>query len=161
MSFKELEFPIATVFEKLNLKEQSEILVLNAPKSFEPEMNRLRNVSVARQARELKELSFSLAFVTKLKEVERVAKLVASKSNGDAVVWLAYPKQTSKSFKCEFNRDTGWVSLGEAGFEGVRQVAIDDDWSAIRFRRVEFIGKMIRDKKRAMTRQGRARTAKR
>ena len=37
------------------------------------------------------------------------------------------------------------------GFEGVRRVAIDDDWSAIRFRRVEFIKKITRDPKRAMT----------
>lgn len=147
-----------TVFEKLNLEDHLEILVLSAPKSFESEIRRLRNITVARQAREIKEPSFVLAFVTKLEEVERVARLVASKSRGDAVVWLAYPKQTSKSYKCEFNRDTGWSSLGEAGFEGVRQVAIDEDWSAIRFRRVEFIGKMTRDRNRAMTRQGRART---
>jgi len=42
----------------------------------------------------------------------------------------------------------------------VRQVAIDEDWSALRFRRVEYVKKMTRDKKRAMTRAGKAKTAK-
>ncbi len=47
--------------------------------------------------------------------------------------------------------------LGKLGFEGVRQVAIDEDWSALRFRRVEFIKTMSRDKKRAMSELGKAR----
>ena len=37
------------------------------------------------------------------------------------------------------NCDSGWPVLGAAGFEPVRMVAIDADWSALRFRRVEHI----------------------
>jgi hypothetical protein len=62
---------------------------------------------------------------------------------------------------CDFNRDTGWASLGAAGFEGVRMVAIDEDWSALRFRRVEFIRAMTRYKKRAMTKQGKQKVTRR
>jgi len=29
--------------------------------------------------------------------------------------------------------------IRNAGFDSVRQVAIDEDWSALRFRRVEYI----------------------
>jgi hypothetical protein len=36
-------------------------------------------------------------------------------------------------------RAGGWEVLRQAEFDSVRQVAIDDDWSALRFRRVEFI----------------------
>jgi hypothetical protein len=57
---------------------------------------------------------------------------------------VAYPKGTSKKYKCEFNRDTGWSALGEFGLEGVRQVAIDEDWSALRFRKVDYIKSMQR-----------------
>jgi hypothetical protein len=38
------------------------------------------------------------------------------------------------------NRDTGWEALQAAGFDTVRLVAIDADWSALRFRRKEHIG---------------------
>jgi hypothetical protein len=98
--------------------------------------------------------------VTKQKEVDALAKTVARKATGDAIVWFAYPKGTSKKYKCDFNRDTGWASLGAAGFEGVRMVAIDEDWSALRFRRMEFIKTMTRDKKRDMTKQGKKKMAK-
>jgi hypothetical protein len=108
----------------------------------------------------VKEIAFSLAFVTRQKEVDAIAKTVARKAKGDAIVWFAYPKGTSKKHQCEFNRDTGWAALGAAGFEGVRMVAIDEDWSALRFRRVEFIQTMARDKKRAMTKQGKKKVTK-
>ena len=61
-------------------------------------------------------------------------------------------------YKCDFNRDNGWTRLGELGFEPVRQVAIDDDWSALRFRRVGFIKTMTRSF--AMTEEGKARIKK-
>ena len=70
------------------------------------------------------------------------------------------PKGTSKKYQCTLNRDKGWEALGEAGFERVRQVAIDEDWTAIRFRRVEFIKTMTRRESFALTKQGKAKTRK-
>ena len=149
---------MSAIFNKLNLKSQTEILVLNAPESFEPELAALENVTIRRSAQDVKEIAFSLAFVTRQKEVDAIAGIIARKATGDAIVWFAYPKGTSKKYKCDFNRDTGWAALGAAGFEGVRMVAIDEDWSALRFRRVEFIRTMTRDKKRAITKQGKKKT---
>ena len=83
-----------------------------------------------------------------------------SRARGDAVVWLAYPKGSSKRYTSTINRDTGWDSLGAAGFEGVRMVAIDEDWSALRFRRAEFIKSMKRDPKHAMSAVGKSKTAR-
>jgi hypothetical protein len=148
---------LLSTFEKLNLKSQKQILVLNAPESFEPELSALRNVTIMRGVQDLDEIEFSLAFVTKQREVDTLGKTIAKKAKGDAVVWFAYPKGTSKKYKSEINRDTGWNVLGKQGFECVRSVAIDEDWSAVRFRRVEFIKVMSRDKKFAMTAQGKAR----
>jgi hypothetical protein len=47
-----------------------------------------------------------------------------------------------------------------AGFEGVRQMAIDEAWSALRLRRSEYFKKMTRDENRAMTKKGKAKTGK-
>jgi hypothetical protein len=151
---------MSTIFDKLNLKNQTEILVLNAPESFEPELAALNNITIRRNAADVKEIVFSLAFVTKQKEVDAIAKTVARKATGDVIMWFAYPKGTSKKYKCDFNRDTGWAALGDAGFEGVRMVAIDEDWSALRFRRVEFIKTMARDKERAISKQGKKKVTK-
>lgn len=135
------------LFKKLNLKDQQQIVVVNAPQSFEAELAALEGVSVVRDVAQAEAVSFFLAFVTTLAEIERLAALVKEKVAGDAVVWFAYPKGSSKKYTCEFNRDTGWQALGAAGFEPVRQVAIDADWSALRFRRVEFIKSMTRQRR--------------
>ena len=146
-----------STFEKLNLKNQTIILVLNAPAGFEPELAALHGVTVLRNLQPLDAIDFSLAFVTTQKEVDTLAKAIAKRAKSDAVVWFAYPKGTSKQYKSEINRDTGWQALGQAGFEPVRAVAIDEDWSAVRFRRVEFIKTMTRANEHRMTTQGRAR----
>ncbi len=150
-----------SVFAKLNLKDQAAILVLNAPESFEPELAALSGVGVHRRAADLKTVAFALAFVTKQKDVDAIARSLAKKAAGDAVIWFAYPKGTSKRYTCDFNRDTGWAVLGQLGFEPVRQVAIDEDWSALRFRRVEFIKTLTRNTLRALTKAGRQRVRKR
>jgi hypothetical protein len=44
--------------------------------------------------------------------------------------WVAYPKGN----RSDINRDKLWPILGEHGFRPVSQVALDDTWSALRFR---------------------------
>lgn len=92
-------------------------MVINAPGSFERELAALEGVAVRRSLKDVKRVAFLLAFVTKQKEVDTLARAVAQKAEGDAVVWFTYPKGTSKKYKCEFNRDTGWAELGKLGFE--------------------------------------------
>ena len=147
-----------STFDKLNLKDHKQILVLNAPASFEPELRTLRGVAIQRDLKGAAKIEFSLAFVTKQKEVDTLGKAIGRKTPGDAVVWFAYPKGSSKKYKSEINRDSGWKTLGDAGFEPVRMVAIDEDWSAVRFRRAEFIKTLTRGKEHRMSAQGKART---
>ncbi len=143
-----------TVFEKLNLKDQNEILVLNAPDSFEPELATLDDVTVKRKAADVKAFDFAVAFVTRQQEVDDFAKIAGRKAQGDAILWFAYPKGTSKKYRCEFNRDNGWKAVGAAGFEPVRMVAIDADWTALRFRRAEYIKSMKRGREHAISSAG-------
>jgi hypothetical protein len=146
------------VWKKLNLKDQSSIVVINAPAGFEPELAALEGVAIARDADQPETIAFSLVFVTRLEEIEDLSARIAAKAPGDALVWFAYPKASSKKYKCEFNRDTGWAALGKHGFEPVRQVAIDEDWSALRFRRVEYIKTLKRDASWVMSEAGQRRT---
>jgi hypothetical protein len=128
-----------SVFTKLNLKAQREILVINAPASFEAEIAALKNVTVLRDMRKAKSVQFALAFVVTQAELDRLSALLAAKAEADALLWFAYPKGTSKRYRCAFNRDSGWNIMRNAGFDTVRAIAIDEDWSALRFRRLEFI----------------------
>lgn len=148
------------LFRKLNLKEHRSIAVLNAPESFEPELAALDGVAVSREVGTGAKLGFGIAFVVTQKQLDEASTALATAADGDAVLWMAYPKSTSRRYRCEFNRDGGWNALGQAGFEAVRQVAIDQDWSALRFRRVEFIKSLTRAPERAATQAGKLRTTR-
>jgi hypothetical protein len=131
---------MSALFRKLNLKDQERILILNAPKSFEKALKLLEGISILRDFNEVDTINFVLAFVQTADEIEQFTKPISDKAPGDAVIWFAYPKTTSKKYDVQINRDQGWEALEKAGFKGVRQVAIDQDWSALRFRRKEFVG---------------------
>ena len=145
------------IFKKMNYKGQKVIHVVGAPESFGGELAEMREVAAVKTALG-KSMEFVIGFAQKQSEVDRLAEAYEKACPGDAVVWVAYPKGTSKKYKCDFNRDTGWKRMGEVGFEPVRQVAIDEDWSALRFRRVEHIKTMTRSF--AMTEEGKKRTVK-
>jgi len=130
---------VGPVFEKLNLKDQAEVVVLHAPLSFEPQLAWLTDRRVVRDLGEVEAVRFALAFAYMKSELDALSAALAAKAEGDAVLWFAYPKRTSKRYKADFDRDNGWEVLRAAGFAPVRQVAIDADWSALRFRRAEFV----------------------
>lgn len=145
------------LFKKLNLGAVDAILVLNPPESFETELSRLEGVSVVRDRTPKEPLSFALGFAATTAARDDLSTKLAMGTIGDAVVWLAYPKGTSKRIRGEFNRDGDWTVFGEQGFEPVRQVAIDEDWSALRFRRVEFIRSLTRSRQLAISAEGKRR----
>jgi hypothetical protein len=130
---------MSSLFQKLNLKAQPEIAVFNVPASFEAELARLENVKVLRDAKKPTAVQFALAFVLQQSELNRLSQFLADAAEGDALLWFAYPKGTSKRYTCDFNRDAGWQVIRKAGFDSVRQVAIDEDWTALRFRRVQYV----------------------
>ena len=140
------------IFDKLNLKGHTKILVLNVPENFEPELAALHGVSIARTFRGLANIEFSLAFVSEQLEVDRLAASIIKIAEGDPIVWFAYPKVTSKKYESEVNRNTGWRVLQQSGFETVKLIAIDEDWAALRFRRTAFIKPMARNAKLRMSR---------
>lgn len=150
---------MSALFKKLNLGMQHTIHVLNAPKSFEPELAALDGVTVRRTVSGAS--SFAMAFVITQAELDAASRTLAVACTGDAVLWMIYPKGTSKKYQCEFNRDSGWPVLGASGFEPVRMVAIDADWSALRFRRVEHIKSMTRSQDGAISKAGKRKTTAR
>ena len=145
-----------SVFKKMNFKDSKNVVVINAPPSFEANMDAMQGLTTfERDLAAVEKTNFILAFCTKQAEVDAVAIEATVKLEGDDLLWFAYPKGTSKRYQCDFNRDTGWAILGDRGFEPVRAVAIDEDWSALRFRRVENIKKMTRSS--AITEKGKER----
>lgn len=66
-------------------------------------------------------------------EIEAMAPRILKELPPDGLLWLAYRKGTAGK-AMGLNRDKGWEALEEAGYRPVRQVALDGEWSALRFR---------------------------
>jgi hypothetical protein len=145
------------LLKKLNHKGQ-DIYCLNAPPSFLNDLAQ-SGATVHNRIDAANEIEFVLVFVTLQKEIDNLVPELVPKLKGDALLWMCYPKSSSKRHKCDFNRDTGWAIMGRYNLEGVRMVAIDDDWSALRFRNVAYIKTMTRSKLAALSAEGKRKTA--
>jgi len=75
-----------------------------------------------------------LLFVRNRDELAREWPAIAGSVRDSAVVWVSYPKK-SGAMTTDLSRDVGWEPVGDTGFEGVSQVAVDETWSALRFKR--------------------------
>jgi len=137
-----------TIFTKLNYKEGQAIVVLQSPQVFDALLETLPSgVLVTKEVQPAAEIEFVLIFTTGRDELVALAKKVTPCLKGDAIFWLAYPKGTSKKYTCDFNRDSSWEILAPFKLMPVRQISIDDDWSALRFRKSEYIKSVTRKPK--------------
>ncbi len=144
------------IFKKLQFKGQDKIYVLGAPAFFKPVLEDMSELTLVKKSPNCKQTyEFALFFVSSCDDISRLASKAAEKVPGDGILWFAYPKKSSKNYTTDISRDNGWQPLGDVGFEPVRQVAIDDDWSALRFRRAEYIKSFKRE--RAMSKTGKQR----
>jgi hypothetical protein len=148
------------LLKKINYKDQKQVLILNCPDEVKGLLTAFEADVAVHTSIPKETVEFALVFVTKQEQINELTSAIVDKMPGDTILWFAYPKGSSKKYKCDFNRDTGWNALGEHGFEPVRMVAVDTDWSAMRFRRVNYIKKMTRSENMSLSKEGKSRTKK-
>lgn len=129
------------LLKKMTWKEGMNIKVWNAPLEFLDTLNAWKNEGWIDSS---SKPDFLLGFVQSEIELHEVFASMHPFLIGDEQLWLAYPKKSSKKYKATINRDSGWGELGKHDLEGVRQIAIDEDWSALRFRKIQYIKTMTR-----------------
>lgn len=130
------------LLKKMNWKEGMKIRVWNVPTELSEVVKSWEKKGLMATREEKPD--FLLAFVQTEEEIEKYFSLMHELSPEDEAIWLAYPKGTSRKYKSQINRDKGWKFLGQFEYEGVRQIAVDEDWSALRFRKVRFIKSLTR-----------------
>ncbi len=147
------------ILKKLNFKDQKDLVILNTTETVSNVVQSWSTEIMISEA--LPELAHSVAFVIAFVQtqdhINQVVPKIDSALISDGLFWIAYPKGSSKRYKCDFNRDRGWEILGKLGYEGVRQVAIDEDWSALRFRKANFIKMLTRREQMALSDEGKQR----
>ena len=128
------------LLEKLNYKGNDRIAVLNAEENFADSLSsEFSDVTIDREIDPRFPYQFILIFVRSLPEIETFTSVALHNLLCDGILWYCYPKKTSRKYQADIDRDHGWKTLNDAGFHGIRLVAIDDNWSAMRFRNIKFI----------------------
>lgn len=115
-----------SVGEKLQIKPGHSVAVLHEPKGVDIELP--EDVATG----EPEDADAVILFAKNRKELDERAKPFIDAASRDALAWLAYPK--AKQLDTDLNRDILWELLSQRGIRPVRQVAIDDTRSALRFR---------------------------
>ena len=74
-----------------------------------------------------------LLIVQRQEELKKLGPQAVALLKPDALLWVAYPKKSS-GVETDLSRDNGWEVIAAFGYAGVRQVALNETWSALRFR---------------------------
>lgn len=122
-----------TVAQKLKISAGSRLLTLNAPDKFQKGLTGLpANVTIATNGKEYTQVHWFVLNRAQLeKEMSKVMKLVKD----DVLVWVYYPKGTSK-IQTDLTRDKGWDCLLSKSdkLTWISLISFDDTWSVFGFR---------------------------
>lgn len=120
----------ASLAQRMQIRPMSTIVILQAPEGYTLGETPEGCVEVEAGPADVVQVFFnSVADVG-----ERAPEALAALKPG-GILWCCYPKKTG-AIRTDITRDQGWEALKAAGFEGVRQISIDETWSALRFRPV-------------------------
>jgi hypothetical protein len=122
---------ISALAKKLQIKPGMKVALVNAPAEAAAALRPLpegARVSGGTSADAV------IAFAKDDAELGKIAPQAVKAVRPDGLLWLAYPKGSGK-LKTDLNRDVLRETAAERyGLEGVSLVAVDETWSAMRFR---------------------------
>lgn len=127
------------LFKKLALKPGKCLLVLNAPPEFLPGLGQPpEGITLVSQAQGHHDAV--LLFVKDRADFHARIQDSLAPLEYDGLFWLAYPKKTGQ-IPSDLARDDFWKLMESTGLRPVMQIALDDTWSALRFRPAELVNK--------------------
>ena len=117
--------------KKLRIQPGQRMLVLNAPAGYVESLDELPAGTTLSTDVSTGSFDFVQVFARDQAELDQLKATAVGSVTYDGLFWVCYPKKTSK-IKSDLTRDNLWNQFD--GLRPVAQVAIDDTWSAIRFR---------------------------
>jgi len=111
------------VAERLQVKKDRRLALVDSP------------VSIEAPSAGLSEAEVVVQFVRNRAEFDAKVPPLLKAIRADAIVWIAYPKLTS-TLAGDLSRDVIHRESPALGIDCVSQIALDEDWSAMRMKRV-------------------------
>jgi hypothetical protein len=118
------------VAERLQVKGERRLAVVGASAALE------KTVGAAKARVDLARADVVLLFAADRAGLEARLPDVLKTMQEAAILWVAYPKLSS-GLAADLSRDVIHALAPTHGLDTVSQIAIDDDWSALRLKRVK------------------------
>jgi hypothetical protein len=121
-----------TLFEKLQLEDEKNLLIQGLPSSIEKQFNKLSFAKNMTPLLKSRKIDFALVFAVSENQLNGILTDVMPSLKDQSKFWVAYPKSTSK-IVTDLNRERSWNRLTCDGYESIERVELDHVWSAMRF----------------------------
>jgi hypothetical protein len=117
---------------RLQIKPGQRIAILNAPDGYLKALGELpAQVSVSDKLSG--EFDLIQAFFSQREQVEKEALPLKKALRPGGILWISYPKLSANA-QSDLSRDILWRALAPVGLRPVAQIAVDETWSALRFK---------------------------
>ncbi len=134
--------PSLSVFEKLQLKDEKNLLIQGLPSTIEKQFAKLSFSKNVTPLLKIKRIDFALVFAISHNQLKDILKDVVPALAEDAKLWIAYPKVSSKIVS-DLSRDCNWQCIEAYGLEVVRSIALDNVWCGLRFKKADKIKRAV------------------
>ena len=123
--------------KKLLITPDARVLLLNAPIGYAKKLDPLPAGATVTDKRGTS-VDVVVAFARDSAELKRLATSFGALEE-EAVLWVCYPNGGTKA-GTDLDRDILHAAMAKHELTGVSLVAVDDTWSAMRFRAPEDVG---------------------
>src|SRR5690606_25282780 len=131
---------LPTVFDKLQLADEKNLLIQGLPSSIEKQFSKLSFAKNMTPLLKNRKIDFALVFAVNENQLNGILKEVMPSLKEESKFWVAYPKTTSK-IVTDLNRECSWNRLTCEGYESIERIELDHVWSAMRFVKAEEVVK--------------------
>ncbi len=133
---------LQNLLEKLQLKEEKNILIQGLPSSIEKQFLKITFAKNLTPLLKIRKVDFALIFAINENQLRSILNEVLPALHDETKFWVAYPKAASK-ISTDLNRNRSWNFLCGRGYEEEMEVPLDHVWSAIRFKRTDEIPELV------------------
>lgn len=126
---------ILNILEKLQLKEEKNLLIQGIPSSIEKQFSKLSFAKNVTPLLKTRKIDFALVFAINEKQLNDILKDVIPALREGGKLWVSYPKKASK-IVTDLDRDSAWQVLYSNEFKACSQIALDHVWTAMRFKKL-------------------------
>jgi len=129
----------APLAKRLQIRPGQTVLTVNAPAGYAGALGELPDGARLVTDGDPAGADHVHVFVRDTRELAEHGPAAVAGARAGAVTWIAYPKKAS-GVATDMTRDRGWDAVTE-DIDAVSQVAVDETWSALRFKPVAEVGR--------------------